>query len=203
MKRLIRSALVLSAVLSQLALAQEAELQVDDGEGGVQAGVQMQVQVPDVNVRVRTRQRTTTTVIQESSGPVVVQPQYVQPQTVVVAPVVVRDCGTGSDPGCALSRDGQYAMDAVAFRGFLEALRANHNELGRQELCQTTLAGNYLTAAQLGLVLDLFKNELTRLEVGKLAAARTVDPSHALGHAAKFRNSLLGTEYTEAMAAQR
>lgn len=118
-------------------------------------------------------------------------------------PVVVRDCGTGQDPGCGLSRNGRWAMDAATYQGFMQSLRANANEFGKESICTTLFANNMLTAAQLGAVLDQFQNELTRMEVAKKAAPVLVNPQHALGFAAKWRNSLIGQEYTQLMASQR
>ena len=65
------------------------------------------------------------------------------------------------------------------------------------------IAANAVTAAQFGLVLDLFKNDLTRLDVAKGTAKYVVDPQRALGLAAKYQNSLLGQEFTLLMTSQR
>ncbi len=129
------------------------------------------------------------------------RPPGVPPPPVAVAQPV-RDCGTGSDPGCAVQRNGAFAMDAATFQGFMTALRATQNELSREQTVGTMFQRNACTALQLSQILDLFSNELTRLNVGKQAAPHVVDPSHALGFAAKFRNGLLGQEYTQVMAAQ-
>ena len=42
---------------------------------------------------------------------------------------MVRDCGLPGDPGCVISRNGGWAMDAQTFHGFLRALKANPNEI--------------------------------------------------------------------------
>ncbi|WP_375758379.1 DUF4476 domain-containing protein [Corallococcus exercitus] len=108
-----------------------------------------------------------------------------------------RDCGVGSDEGCTTRRDGQLPMDASTWRGFYQSLKSENNELVRQEKAEKMLKRVYLTAAQFGLVLDLFNNEITRLEVAKVTAPHVVDPQHALGFSSKWRNSISGSEYTD------
>ncbi len=119
-------------------------------------------------------------------------PTYVEP--------AYRDCGTGQDPGCVMTRDGHYPMDAEAFSGFMQSLRGNPNELSRQEIAEEVLASSHLTAKQLGMVLDAFQNELLKLEVAKAAASRVVDPKNAIGHSSKFRSSIHQSEYVKLMA---
>jgi hypothetical protein len=114
-----------------------------------------------------------------------------------------RDCGTGDDPGCSTSRNGRWAMDGLTYQNVLMSLRSYQNELTRQEVCMTVFQNNALTALQLAAIMDLFGNELTRLEVAKAAAPRVVNPQHALGLAAKFRNSLLGRDFSLVYASQR
>ena len=116
----------------------------------------------------------------------------------------MRDCGTGpQDPGCGMRRNGLWAMDANAWVGFYASLRANPNELVRNSMVQQTLMSQAITAAQLGLLMDLFVNELTRLEMAKFCATRVVNPMHAIGLSAKFRNSLLAQEYVTVMGRQQ
>jgi len=124
------------------------------------------------------------------------------PPDTSLPPGQYRDCGTGADPGCALSRNGTFPMDAVTYRGVLAALRATPNELSRKEYCQTVLQREAVTAQQLGALLEQFPNELVRLEVARAAAPRVVDGRHALGLAATFRNTLLGQEFARLMAGQ-
>jgi len=126
-----------------------------------------------------------------------------QPPPPPPPPPVVRDCGTGQDPGCGMSRNGRWAMDAATYQGFMQSLRANSNEFGKESICESMFANSMVTAAQLGAVLDQFQNELTRMEVAKKAAPVVVNPQHALGFAAKWRNGLIGQEYTQLMASQR
>jgi hypothetical protein len=135
------------------------------------------------------------------------QPGYPAPQPGYPQPgygsAVQRDCGTGQDPGCATPRHGQYAMDASAFQGFIQALQANRNDFSQLEVVRSLASANWLTAAQLGVVLDQFENELIRLDAAKAAAPHVVDPPHAYGLAAKFRNTFTAQEFTQLMASQR
>lgn len=126
--------------------------------------------------------------------------QYPPPQYPPQMPV--RDCGTGDDPDCSVARGGRLPMDAQTFQGVVSALRSTMNELTREEMCGTMLANNTLTSMQLGVILDLFNNEITKLDVGKRAVTHLVNPQHGLGLATKFRNSLLGQELTQAIMQQ-
>jgi hypothetical protein len=117
-------------------------------------------------------------------------------------PAVQRDCGTGADIGCNLTRDGRLPMDAATWSGFLTALRSNPNEALRQRACEDMLAGHALTAFQFGMLLDLFSNESLRLMVAQRGAMRVVNPQHALGFASKWSNAALGAQYTQLLAMQ-
>lgn len=128
-----------------------------------------------------------------------VPPPPVQPPA---PPVVQRDCGTGNDVGCVMARDGQYPMDAGTWNGFLAALRSNPNESLRQRTAEDMFRRAYVTAFQLGMVLDLFPNENLRLIVARFAAPRVVNPQHALGFASKWRNPALASQYSQLMSAQ-
>ncbi|QDE71148.1 DUF4476 domain-containing protein [Myxococcus xanthus] len=113
-----------------------------------------------------------------------------------------RDCGTNQDPGCTMQRNGHFAMDAETFHGFMQSLKSTHNELTREEMVEKVMKRAFLTAKQFGLVLDLFKNEITRLDVAKTAAPRVVNPQHALGFSSKWRNSISADEYVEIITEQ-
>lgn len=114
-----------------------------------------------------------------------------------------RNCGTvTNDPGCTQRRDGQLPMDATTFNGVMQSLKGVSNELTREEMAEKMFKRNYLTALQFGKVLDLFQNELTRLDVAKQAAPHVVNPQHALGFSSKWKNSLTADEYVEVMSGQ-
>nr|WP_236673409.1 DUF4476 domain-containing protein [Comamonas sp. JC664] len=93
-------------------------------------------------------------------------------------------------------------MDAETFRGVLQSLKNTSNEITREEMAEKMFRRNYLTAKQFGRVLDLFSNEITRLDVAKNAAPHVVNPQHALGFSSKWNNSISGDEYIEIMTAQ-
>lgn len=113
-----------------------------------------------------------------------------------------RDCGTGVDPGCPLRRNGALPMDATTFSGLIATLAKNSNEQLRKEICEATFRAHALTALQLGLILDQFRNDQLRLEVARAAAPRVTNPSHALGFATKWRNSVLAKEYATLLSQQ-
>lgn len=129
-------------------------------------------------------------------------PPNTPPPPVQPPPVVQRDCGTGNDVGCVMARDGQYPLDAGTWNGFLTSLRANPNEVLRQRVAEDMFRRAYVTAFQLGMVLDLFPNESIRLIVARYAAPRVVNPQHALGFASKWRNAALASQYSALMSSQ-
>jgi hypothetical protein len=114
-----------------------------------------------------------------------------------------RECGTEPDSGCAMQRKGQWAMDKETFDGLMSALKANPSEYMRKEMLTAVLAGNFVTAKQLGLILDVFASDYVRYEVVKAAAPITVDPSHALILAKKFTSGWYQTQLTQLMAGQK
>lgn len=181
------SLVAFSVVFTTAAFAQEEQTEE----------VRMQVDLPgapDLSVKVKTRTttRTTTTRVVES-------PEYPGP-----APAPALDCGTGpDDPGCSMRRKGHEPMDGESFRGLLEALRSNDNEINRNDIAQETLKTEFLTARQLSKVLDLFQNEIYRFDVAKLAAPHLVNPKHAMSLSSKFQNSIYATDFTKLMVSQR
>jgi len=91
-------------------------------------------------------------------------------------------------------------MDAVAFRGLVSSLQANPNEYTKLDLVKNAAGSQRLSAAQLGPVLDQFKNEYLKLDAAKAVAPRLVDPAHALGHSSKFHNSYLAADFSKLLA---
>ena len=129
----------------------------------------------------------------------------VGPPPVVVAPpppAQNRDCGTGPDVGCSMPRDGRWAMDAATFQGFMRSLQANTSEMLRVQTTQTMFNSNYATAVQFGLVLDLFRSELYKMQVAQYGAPRVTNPQHAIGYADKFASNLYRSQYTQLLAQQ-
>lgn len=227
MKRMLRAALVMS-FLSSMAFAQVGEVEEVEVTGAavqvgnVGAAVQVgplgaSVVMPGVqaNVRVGGVVQTSTVVVEQpvvvrervivQQQPVMVRERVVvQQQPVYVQQQVARDCGTGpSDPGCLMSKNGQLPMDGATFAGVLQTLRAQRNTITREEMAQKMFARQYVTAAQLGLVIDAFADHgITQLDVAKELAPRVVNPQHAMVHSTKFQNSISAEEYVGVMAAQ-
>ncbi|RKI05242.1 DUF4476 domain-containing protein [Corallococcus sp. AB004] len=219
MNRIVRAALVSSLFVSSASFAQDAEfnMQVDindqdmpsarikmktttnvDGEetttvkvrGG---GARMDVQMTGGTTESESYSETRTTETRREPR------MHSRPEMPVAAEAAPshRDCGTRSDEGCMMRRDGQYPMDASTWSGFYQSLKSENNEIVRQEKADKMLKRVYLTAMQFGMVLDLFKNEIVRLDVARIAAPHVVDPQHALGFSSKWRNSISGSEYTD------
>ncbi len=118
--------------------------------------------------------------------------------------VAVRDCGTGpNDVGCSMSRNGRWAMDAPTWGSLYNALRGQTNEIRRRDMLQQLFANQMLTAVQLGLVLDLFSNEIYRRDMAAFCAPRVVNPLHAVGLSNKFNNSIYARDFVTLMSQQR
>ena len=226
MKQILRAALISSLFASTAALAQDVEMNMNvdldengmpstsiqmKGPDGEEQGVKMKVRAGGANanmqIKVKGNVQTTETYSESytetRSGP----PPQPQARPVPPAPAPVesafRDCGTGRDPGCTMTRDGKYAMDAEVWNGFYQSLKSQPNEITREEMTEKMLKKNYLTAKQLGLLLDLFPNEITRLDVAKFSASHVVNPQHALGFSSKWNNSISAGEYTEMISEQQ
>lgn len=114
-----------------------------------------------------------------------------------------RDCGTGDDPGCAESRGGKHPIDRDELEGIMSALKATGNELVRKDQAIRMLEKSLITARQFGMVIALFNNELTRMDVVRALAGRMVDPRRSLRFASTFNNSLTAAEYTELVSKLR
>ncbi|MDC0714682.1 DUF4476 domain-containing protein [Stigmatella sp. ncwal1] len=214
MKHILRAALVSSLFASSAVLAQDMnmEMKVHVDENGMPS-TQINMQVPDEEgnpqgMRMNSSSTHMEVKVKGDRGAgrrerVEVEEEHQESRRRPPAPEpVYRDCGTQRDPGCSMSRDGQYAMDGETFRGFMKALKSQANEISRQEMTEKMLKRQYLTAIQFGQVLDLFANEISRLEVAKFAAPHVVNPQHALGFSSKWRNSISAEEYTEMISEQ-
>ncbi|GMU09989.1 DUF4476 domain-containing protein [Corallococcus caeni] len=221
MNRIVRAVLVSSLFASSASFAQDAEfnmqVDVDDADmpsarikmktttnvngeetttvkvrgGGTRMDVQM------TGGTMETESHTETTHTESRMGPSRAERREERRAEMPSSEPSFRDCGVGTDEGCTTRRDGQLPMDASTWRGFYQSLKSENNEIVRQEKAEKMLKRVYLTAAQFGMVLDLFKNEITRLEVAKVTAPHVVDPQHALGFSSKWKNSISGSEYTD------
>jgi hypothetical protein len=226
-KQILRAALVSSLFASSMALAQGVQMNMNvevDENGMPNANIQMQGtdengEVQGVNMQVRggTTSSTSSSTSMEikMNGSGMQQPaQPAQPQPAMAParpappppppPPAFRDCGAAAnDPGCTMMRDGKYPMDGETWRGFYQSLKSQRNEISRQEQAEKMLKRNYLTAAQYSLLLDLFVNEISRLELAKSTASHVVNPQHALGFSSKWRNGISAEEYTEMISEQQ
>lgn len=153
------AALCAGAALAQ-AQTEEVEMKLGvDGMPGLPDGM------PGMQMKVKVKQTTTTTTTRETVAPT---PVYAPPpQQLAPAEVVSRDCGTGRDPGCAMWCGGDAPMDRETFTGLVGSLRNEMNEILRHEQVSATVPNACITAAQLGVLLDLFTNEITKFEVAK------------------------------------
>jgi hypothetical protein len=223
-KQILRAALVSSLFASSMALAQGVQMNMNvevDENGMPNANIQMQGtdengEVQGVNMQVRggTSSSTSSSTSMEINmhGNGMQQPAQPQPAMAPARPAppppppppAFRDCGVvANDPGCTMMRDGKYPMDAETWRGFHKSLKSQHNEISRQEQAEKMLKRHYLTAAQYGVLLDLFVNEISKLELAKNVASHVVNPQHALGFSSKWRNGISAEEYTEMISEQQ
>jgi hypothetical protein len=136
-------------------------------------------------------------------GPPPGQQQPSGPHARPIPTLVKRDCGTGEDPGCGVTRGTALAMDRATFQGFLQSLQATPSEMSREQMVYSVLVNNGLTAIQFGMVLDLFRSEMSKMNVTRKAAPRITNPGAALGFSTKFRSSLNQSEYVKIIAAQK
>lgn len=216
MKQILRAALVSCLFASSAALAQSMEMNMNiqvDEDGMPSANIQMkgedengEAQNANVRVRAGTTSSTTTTTTTTTTRKVKRGGHHQEEETEVEetqASVLGRDCGTGKDPGCTMKRDGKLPMDAATWSGFYQSLKSQMNGITRQEMAEKMLKRQYITAAQYGLMLDLFENEISRLELATNVASHVVNPQHALGFSSKFQNSISAGEYTEMIAEQQ
>lgn len=71
--------------------------------------------------------------------------------------------------------------------------------LNKEPIATAALKRRRITAAQLGVVMDQFTSDLTKLDVVKAVASNVVNPEHAIGHSTKFSSPLSSGEYVELM----
>ena len=59
-----------------------------------------------------------------------------------------------------------------------------------------------LNATQPGVLIaaSAFQNEYLKLDAAKAVVPRLVNPQHALGHAARFRNTFLAADFTKLLS---
>jgi hypothetical protein len=115
--------------------------------------------------------------------------------------LVVCDCGTGEDPGCALQRGGQFPMEKETFEGLLVTLKTTMSPFDRRDMLKDVLAGSYLTAKQFAAILGLIQNNF-RLEAAQVAVPRLVNPKAALGLSSQFTSPFDQRDYVKLVSQQ-
>ncbi len=125
------------------------------------------------------------------------------PPVAPVAPPVGRDCGLGADdPGCSQAKKGKLPLDGGEFLSLVKTLEKQNNEIIRQEMFEKMFKDTAVTARQMGKLLTLFNNEITRFEVATFLAPWVVNPRAALEHADKFNNAIYQGDFVELMTGQ-
>ena len=69
-------------------------------------------------------------------------------------------------------------------------------------MAKCTLKSNWLTARQLGLILEQVLTEIKRTNVAKFAVPRLVVSSHAYGFSSKFENCIYQSDFIKLFASQ-
>jgi hypothetical protein len=88
-------------------------------------------------------------------------------------------------------------MDGEAFRGLKLSLQGTPNELQRRDMVLATLQAQLLASAQLGELLDLFRNEVLKWEIAQAGVPRLVDPARGYALADKFHNGIYREQLTQ------
>jgi hypothetical protein len=112
------------------------------------------------------------------------------PGAVVVPPpppaFAATDCGTGfDDPGCNFTRPNK-PMTRGELDALMAAMRNARWEAQRVDALRENLGPRFLTARQLGMILDLFRQDPLKLEAARVAVPRLVDPQNAAALTSRF-----------------
>ena len=92
-------------------------------------------------------------------------------------------------------------MDASAFDALAATLRTTGSEIDKREVLLATVRRTRIDAAQLMQLLDLFRSEVTKLQVVRGAVARVVDPRDVLAYGPRLRSSASRVELARIIAA--
>jgi hypothetical protein len=95
---------------------------------------------------------------------------------------------------------GPQPMSPQAFAGFYQALRNSMSDFSKKDMCASVLPRNWITAAQLGQILDLFMSDFSKMDVAKIAAPRMIDKQNALGLASKFVSTFSQRDFVALMS---
>ncbi|MEZ0313432.1 MAG: RICIN domain-containing protein [Myxococcota bacterium] len=113
-----------------------------------------------------------------------------------------RDCGTGNDdPGCNMQRNGDYPMEGTAFNAMLTGIKSTPAEPQRVNMVRQMVVNKWITAQQLGVIIDLFRSETQALEAVRGAAHRVIDRDNLSVNITKFRSTPNKQAYTKIIAA--
>ena len=112
-----------------------------------------------------------------------------------------RDCGTGNDdPGCNMQQNGEYPMDGAGFNAMLTGLKVIPAEPQRVNTVRSTVASKWLTAQQLGMIIDTFRSETQALDAVKASIHRVIDRDNLSVNVAKFRSTANKMAYSKLIA---
>lgn len=84
----------------------------------------------------------------------------------------------------------QQAIADADWDALVSTLRATSSEISKRNMLAAAARSNYFTAQQLMQALDLFRSEVTLLQVARAMVPRVLDPNHALGYGARMRSSV-------------
>lgn len=134
---------------------------------------------------------------------VAVAPMPVPPPPPGALPAVMpmRDCGTGADLGCTMTREGAFPVERAGFMAIIDTLKRERNEGTRARGAAPTVGAAYLTAAQFTAVLDLFAKPELRLDVAGALAPRVVNLQDAQTYSSRFTSPEHRARYAEVLRA--
>ncbi len=123
------------------------------------------------------------------------------PPGALPAVMPMRDCGTGADLGCTMTREGAFPVERAGFIAIIETLKREGKEGTRAKSAAPTVGASYLTAAQFTAVLDLFQKPEHRLDVAADLAPRVVNLQDAQTYSSRFTSPEHRARYAEVLRA--
>jgi hypothetical protein len=85
---------------------------------------------------------------------------------------------------------GPRAIAGDDWDALVSTLRATSSEISKRNMLVAAARAHYFTAQQLVQALDLFRSEVTLLQVARAMVPRVLDPNHALGYGARMRSRI-------------
>lgn len=89
-----------------------------------------------------------------------------------------------------VARDDHRALGDEKWAALMSTLRATSSEISKRDMLTSSARSNYFTARQLVQALDLFRSEVTLLQVARAMVPHVIDPSNALGYGARMRSNI-------------